>query len=221
MKQALAITLLVGIVGARRAGDGLFSTKCPVESSAEPDAAVLCAAIAELPKWVDDWDYGKPIVFSDAPSTPEFPWSETQSALAATGDPRFDPFEGPVPEQDLKTADGPTVSWSLIESARLRSQAIGVLARPACGNVIMVDDRKLRALYKADIVAGWRRFWRRFPKTFGTVQCSAPGYDASARIAVVSCSHVMGALQGVGVFMILSDDGGTWRVTWSKSLWVA
>jgi hypothetical protein len=193
----------------------------PIQASADPDAAVLCAAFGGLGQWVGDWDKRIVVVFDDVPGRPEFPWTETQAALAAAHDPKFDPFAPPFPGEDLVIADGPVIPATLVSSALSRWKSVKALPPPNCENVIVADGERLNQLWKADIPAGWKKFWALFPDSSGVVRCSAPGYDAAGREAIVSCSHTKGALNGVGVFFVIAKEEQIWRVNWSKSMWVS
>jgi hypothetical protein len=220
MKLTALMLCLIGLVGQSSSAASFFRTKCPPVPP-EPDGAVLCAALPELGRWVQGWTDDRPVVFLDDPAHPEFPWSKAQAAQVAAADPAFDPSEQAAPDRDLDIDNGPTVSAGLIASAILRSESLALISQPECGNVIMVDGKKLNRLYRTDIPAGWRRFWRLFPESSGVVSCSAPGYDTTGNEAIVFCSHTMGAAHGVGVFMMLEKRADTWRISWARSVWVS
>lgn len=93
---------------------------------------------------------------------------------------------------------------------------------PAIGRpTTLVSPEELEAIFADSTMEGWKAFQRRWPDANGYVTVSRVAFSDDGETALVSCSHVFGALGGAGTLVLLVHDGDGWRIAERIGLWVS
>ena len=67
----------------------------------------------------------------------------------------------------------------------------------------------------------WQEFYHRYPDSKGFLQVSKPVFSDDRQTALIYVTHSCGGLCGTGWVMLLSREGGTWRIADKQMLWIS
>jgi hypothetical protein len=78
-----------------------------------------------------------------------------------------------------------------------------------------------RFFKKANLVAAWEGFYKKYPKSSGFWNFSPVGYDSNGGEALVYVGHHCGGLCGTGHLVLLAKENGHWIVKNRIMLWIS
>jgi len=81
-----------------------------------------------------------------------------------------------------------------------------------------VDSRTLSAMFKGDVIGGWKRFRDAFPESYALMYLGLPGYSHDKNWAIVCYSVAQGSLAGEIWVVLLHRTAGNWTVSWRELL---
>ena len=108
------------------------------------------------------------------------------------------------------------------ESRSRESHAVPKLG-PVVDNmpVVLINRAALDSLPRGDAFEYWRRFYKKYPKSSGSISFSSIGYNRAGDVAVLMVDHGCDALCGTGHNVSLRKINGKWRITKAVMTWVS
>jgi hypothetical protein len=87
---------------------------------------------------------------------------------------------------------------------------------------IVVDERTIREIFDAEPqLSAWTRFRARFPNATALLRLSRVAYSQDGQWAIAYIASACGGTCGSGVFFLLHQSNGNWRVAKDHMAWVA
>jgi len=146
--------------------------------------------------------------------------------------PPAEPNESPDPEvthmrqqiEDHAFQNLPNLSRETIDDFHGRTKQCHHLANKLDVPVkyVLVGSKDLEPLFpKRGVDRGWDRFYAKYANSSGIIQFSNPGFNRDYTQSVVSTGRWCGGLCGAGYFLLLTKQGGAWRVATKVGTWVS
>lgn len=85
----------------------------------------------------------------------------------------------------------------------------------------LITDREQELLFPKGDSEGWKRFYARYPKSSGIIGLSTVGFNREMNQALVVTSRGCGWLCGAGHYVLLTKEGGVWKVHSKTMTWVS
>lgn len=85
----------------------------------------------------------------------------------------------------------------------------------------LVTDAEVEGMFAGDCEKGWEKFYRKYPGAQGNLQLSRVGFNKSRDAAVLYAGNQSHCLAGVGYYVFLKKDGGTWKVLKKSMAWIS
>lgn len=79
-----------------------------------------------------------------------------------------------------------------------------------------IFNAKSQSLDKA-----WSSFYREYPRAAGLMRISRVGIDVASNQALFYWSATQGGLSGAGYFVLMHSQQGSWKVRFSKLMWMS
>ncbi|MGI8731767.1 MAG: hypothetical protein ACR2LM_00500 [Pyrinomonadaceae bacterium] len=67
----------------------------------------------------------------------------------------------------------------------------------------------------------YKKFYAKYPQSSGTINFSNPGFNRDYTQAVVSTGRFCGLRCGEGYFVLLTKDGGVWKIKTKVDTWIS
>ena len=143
-----------------------------------------------------------------------------------------EPKETPEPEvaqmrqqmEDHAFQNLPDLAHETIDDFHARTKECHHLANKLDVPVkyVLVGSKDLEPLFpKGSVDRGWHQFYAKYTNSSGIVQFSNPGFNRDYTQSVVSTGRWCGGLCGSGYFLLLTKDGGVWKVKTKVGTWVS
>jgi hypothetical protein len=87
---------------------------------------------------------------------------------------------------------------------------------------VLVGHKDLDSLFPlGEFDREWRRFYSKYSGSSGVINFSNPGFNRDYTQAVLSTGRGCGGLCGAGYFVLLTKDGGAWKIKTKSETWVS
>jgi hypothetical protein len=175
------------------------------------EAAVVSAIIREM--YVDDRTQLLVIEHADPCPTPE---------PNETPDPKV--IEMRQHMEDYAFKEMSELTRETIDDFHLRIGECHQLANELDVSIkyVLVGSKDLEPLFpKGEVDRGWSRFYAKYAHSPGIIQFSNPGFNRNYTQAVISTGRWCGGLCGAGYFVLLTKDGGVWKMKNKVGTWVS
>ena len=77
----------------------------------------------------------------------------------------------------------------------------------------LISQQELNAIFSAEDMSGWQRFYEKYPKATGSIRFTRVGFDATGNEALLMWRFQSDWLAGDGGFIVLDKIEGGWRVS--------
>lgn len=87
---------------------------------------------------------------------------------------------------------------------------------------VLIGSKDLEPLFpEGSVDRGWNRFYVKYTNSSGVIQFSNPGFNRDYTQSIVSTGRWCGGNCGSGYFLLLTKDGGVWKVKTKVGTWVS
>jgi hypothetical protein len=119
-------------------------------------------------------------------------------------------------------ADFPKLDYKTLDdfvSKSARSYELSAQHFNLQGKIILVTDTDRVTAGARTCEANWRKFYRAYPTAKGYMIFTRVGFNAEKTQAFVYADYWSGCKEGEGQFYFLQNDGGSWKVTRTQTMW--
>jgi hypothetical protein len=85
----------------------------------------------------------------------------------------------------------------------------------------MLEEIKYQEFFDEGPTKGWKKFYKRYPKSSGFLRFSRVAFDLSNQLAYVYTEHACGGLCGSGAILQMKKTNGIWVLKAEKNIWVS
>jgi hypothetical protein len=86
---------------------------------------------------------------------------------------------------------------------------------------VLISDGETEEMFSASCEKGWEKFYKKYPGAQGHMTFSRVGFNQKRDAAVVYIGNQSHCLAGAGYLVLMTKDGGAWKVTEKVMLWIS
>jgi hypothetical protein len=88
--------------------------------------------------------------------------------------------------------------------------------------VVLVTEDQQKSYFPSsvDCEVGWKKYFKKYPRSNGFMSVSRVGFDREKHYAAVYFSYIRGCLDGEGHKVLLENVNGHWKVIYHLGLWM-
>jgi hypothetical protein len=139
--------------------------------------------------------------------------------LEALPDPKVEELRGQIEAHAFERL--PEVSPETVDDFHARIKQCHPLSRRLDVPIdyVLLGAKELELLFPKN--GGYKKFYRKYPHSSGTISFSNPGFNAGFTQAIISTGRFCGLRCGQGYFVLLTKDADVWKIKTKIDTWIS